>query len=406
MSDTSARTTSFAEDKLATKIKYKFLSEEDNVFRFQLSGANTSIANALRRTILSDIEINVIFTEPYEMNQCMIHVNTGRLHNEILKQRISSIPIHSKHVSWSDIGLTETSWLDMLPRHFELELDVNNEDGESARIITTEDFRMRYVESKEYLDVTLTHQLFPKNLLTQRYIDVARLQPKLRKSDHGEQVVGERLHLTARFGRGTAKQNSCFNVVSMCTYGNTPQSNLSDIWAKEKEKLDAEGILPEEIAFRKKDFDCLDAQRYFIPDSFDFAIESLGIYTNEELMQQACVVLQEKILALYDALKDKTVPIRISDKSTMENCYDVTLENEDYTLGKVIEYLLFETYYQSEPKQLKYCGFVKEHPHDADSIVRLAFVDAVDETIVNDVLQTACGKAHSIFRHIEKFFDR
>ena len=32
------------------------ISEEDNVFRFQLSGVNMSLANALRRIMLSEIE--------------------------------------------------------------------------------------------------------------------------------------------------------------------------------------------------------------------------------------------------------------------------------------------------------------------------------------------------------------
>ena len=71
---------------------------EDNSFGFTLSGVNVSIANALRRTILSDIPLVVFRTTPNELNKCSIITNTTRLNNEIIKQRLSCIPIHIKDV--------------------------------------------------------------------------------------------------------------------------------------------------------------------------------------------------------------------------------------------------------------------------------------------------------------------
>ena len=62
------------------------ISEEDNVFRFQLSGVNMSLANALRRIMLSEIETIVFRTAPYKENLATIDVNTSRLNNEIIKQ--------------------------------------------------------------------------------------------------------------------------------------------------------------------------------------------------------------------------------------------------------------------------------------------------------------------------------
>ena len=70
------------------------IEEDGDVYKFTLSDIDVSIANALRRTILSEIPINVIHTETHEENQCTISINTTRLHNEIMKQRLSSIPIH------------------------------------------------------------------------------------------------------------------------------------------------------------------------------------------------------------------------------------------------------------------------------------------------------------------------
>ena len=70
------------------------ISEEGDVYKFTLSQLNVSLANAIRRTIISDIPTTVIYTDTSSVGQCNISVNTTRLHNEILKQRLSCIPIH------------------------------------------------------------------------------------------------------------------------------------------------------------------------------------------------------------------------------------------------------------------------------------------------------------------------
>lgn len=40
-------------------------NEDNNTLKFTLSGVNVSLANALRRTILSDIPIVSIYTQTY-----------------------------------------------------------------------------------------------------------------------------------------------------------------------------------------------------------------------------------------------------------------------------------------------------------------------------------------------------
>ena len=99
------------------------ISEEADLYKFTLSGINVSLANAIRRTILSDIPTLAFYTEDYKDNQCNISVNTSRLHNEILKHRLSCIPIHEKDLS-------------VLPGNYVLELDMQNET-ENMIIVTT-----------------------------------------------------------------------------------------------------------------------------------------------------------------------------------------------------------------------------------------------------------------------------
>ena len=70
------------------------ISNKGDELKFTLSNVNVSIANSIRRTILSDIPTVVFKTAPYEENKANILVNTSRLNNEIIKQRLSCIPIH------------------------------------------------------------------------------------------------------------------------------------------------------------------------------------------------------------------------------------------------------------------------------------------------------------------------
>ena len=424
-----------AVEPLATKINYKFLSEEQQqTLHFRLSHVDVSVANALRRTLLSDIPINVIRTELSDSSstsssstkttsaeQCEILVNTGRLTNEILKHRLSLIPIHSKHVSSWELaedlnlkpGAKSSSWLDRLPTHVELEVNVQAEDA--LRFVTTEDFRLRIKtagtaaaedgisSTKRYLPTTVSQQIFPKNDMTQSFIEFARLRPKL-----AETIPGEQLHLVAQFSVATAKENSAFNVVAKCAFHNTQHEDLSEVWEKELAKQQTKDKLTaDEVAARKKDFMCLDAQRHFIDESFDFVVQTLGIYRNEELLQTACQILQDRVLALYDSVRDNAVLVRRSDAVSMDHCYDVTLVKEDYTLGNVLVYLLIDTYYDDavdSEHRLSFCGFKKEHPHDENSLLRLAFEEAGDEAKVREYLRTVCGKAHAIFERIESFF--
>ena len=61
------------------------ISDEKVRLTFRISNINVSLANSIRRVILSDIP-NVVFrTSPHEKNTATIHINTSRFNNEIVK---------------------------------------------------------------------------------------------------------------------------------------------------------------------------------------------------------------------------------------------------------------------------------------------------------------------------------
>jgi DNA-directed RNA polymerase subunit L len=95
---------------------------------------------------------------------------------------------------------------------------------------------------------------------------------------------------------------------------------------------------------------------------------------------------------------------------TIPNCFDVKLENEDYTLGKVIEYILYSKHFDksssASDKSLTFCGFQKPHPHIDESFIRLAFVNEVDKDAVVVYLVNAIADAVRIYEKIATDFEQ
>ena len=360
----------------------------DGTYQFTLSNIPVCYANALRRTVLSDIPICVVRTETEEVNQCKFEANTTRFHNEILKQRLSCIPIHIKD-------------LEMLPGKYVLELDVQNNTDE-IMYVTTEQFRIKNKETGNYTTKEQTREIFPADPITHDYIDFCRLRPKI-----SDTIPGEHVKFTAEFSVATAKVNSMFNVVSKCTYRNTQDKVESDREWKSRALILREKyatMTEDEIEFEKRNFELLDAERYFKPNSFDYSIQTLGIYDNNEVMKKACIVLQNKLVDVIQSIAKKEMTIRMSE-TTMEHCYDIILEQEDYTLGKIMEHVVYENYYvKDKGTTVSFCGFKKMHPHFTESVLRIAFATPVGMDQIQFILSEACKESEQKMKQIYDLF--
>lgn len=370
---------------MAPRISKK--QEKNDTLNFILSETNVSVANALRRTLISDIPSVVFHTFPYSENQCTITKNTTRFNNEIIKHRLSCVPIHI-----TDMSIPLENYL--------LVVDKKNESG-IIEYVTTEDFQIKDVKTDKFLSKGDRDAIFPKNSITDHYIEFLRLRPKLASN-----VEGEALSLTCKFSVSTAKQNSAYNQTSTCLYKNTLDAvGANDEWAKKEKAFKAEGMKAEDIAFEKKNWYLLEANRIFIPDSFDFVIKSVGIYENKELVKKACNVLIQSFTHVKQAVEtdDSTVVSIKQSKTTIANCFDATLHGYDYTVGKVIEYFLYTKHYEGD-KMLTYCGFNKEHPHDTHSILRLGYKNQSDTAVVKQFLGEALASAITTFVEINDEF--
>ena len=412
-----------------TPVISTYNNNKEEQLTFTLENCNVSIANAVRRIILSDINTYVFKTFPHAENRANFTVNTTRLHNELLKQRLGCIPIHHVHTM-------EGFQNDY--KNYVVEVDVKNE-SDTIRYVTTEDFKVKRAKNLEktggshdddevvyeYLSESTIRKIFPPDSISGEYIEFARLLPKLSSNV----PCGEALAFTCTIEISNAKFDGMYNVAHTCSYCCTPDEKEIEKQWKAKEKSLREGFesgsvsasassVAEQLASAKKNWELLEAQRTFIPDSFDFVIETVGVYTNVQLVTKSCDIMIkkcEKLLADMEhsssneggGSNNDSVSIiePANELTTMKNAFRINLIGEDYTLGKVIEFLLFSNYYDKPDGIVSFCGFKKPHPHALDSFILLAFKEETELSKVQEYVSKAVSECISIFKSLFESFN-
>jgi DNA-directed RNA polymerase subunit L len=323
---------------------------------FTLKNADVCIANALRRTIIGNIKAVVMAKD-----NCSITVNTSRFNNEIIKQRLASIPV----CLTPDEDLIQT---------FTLQLSKTNNTSHVV-FVTSEDFKV--MENGKESD----KKLFLPDDITGQYIDILRLRPKL-----GLSV--ESITLTATLSITTGSQSGTCNLGNAYYRYTVNHDEANREWIKK-------GIENKE---EKKDWDLLQAKRFTIPNSYDFTVESYEthIYTPETLTKIACKTLQ------YDLNTFKSIDFDIQkSENTLENCVDIILPNCDFTIGKLLEYHVFTTKF---PASIKYVSFLKNHPHDKHGVLKLQYGDiSPTKSMIEELITEACEHCKSYFNFESSF---
>lgn len=367
-----------------SNVKIMNLEEDKNVLTFTIDKLNVSYINAIRRIMLANIPIIVLKTFPYNENKVNITVNKTRLNNELIKQRLSCIPIFIDDIE-------NFSYED-----YELELHKKNETNEII-YATTEDFKIKNIKLNKYLNNTEVKKIFPPDPFTNDYIDIVRLRPKLSENSSFEEIK-----LNAKLSIGTAEEDGAFNVVSTATYGNTiDPSEINKQWdIKEKELKKT--LSSEEINKFKTDWLHIEGNRYFIKNSFDFKLQTIGIYSNVKLMFLACKILIKKLFYVIEDLKND-IDLINEVPDTLENCFTITIQNEDYTVGKIIENYLYEHYFINK-KELNYVSFLKKHPHDANSIIKVSYNNMVSKDDIIADIESCVNYAITNVNSIQDYF--
>ena len=348
-----------------------------DLLTFSISNVDVSVVNALRRTILTDIP-----TPVFKEEDMIFHKNTSRLNNEIIKQRLGCIPIFI-----NDLNIPLDDYV--------VEIRKKNESN-SVEFITTEEFQIKNLKSDKYLKRDQVKKIFPPNKITKDYILLTRLKPRITKN-----LTGEELSLSAKMSIGVAKENGMYNVVSTVSFVNKidPIKQQQE-WSKYEKQMQKLEMPDDERELEKLNWYNHQGKRYFTLNSFEFILETLGNFTNEEIIKKACQIIISK-LELIEINKDSYD--YEESKNTLPNSYDIILKNEDYTIGKLLESILHNSFYLKK-RILNYVGIIKEPTHNSSSIIRIAFSQKKEPGYVLNIINEACLIGKDIFTQISQNF--
>jgi DNA-directed RNA polymerase subunit L len=268
------------------------------------------------------------------------------------------------------------------------------------------------------LSEAVVRKIVPPDEISGEYIEFARLLPNLSSSNASS---GEALAFTCTLEISNAKFDGMYNVAHTCAYKCSPDVKEIDKQWRAKEKVMREGLessslspssIEEVVENAKKNWELLDAERIFLPNSFDFIIETVGVYTNVQLVTKACDIMIKKCEKLLADIEHTTTTStkgsiieHAHESTTMKNSFRVNLIGEDYTLGKVIEYMIFSNYYNISGGIVSFCGFKKPHPHALDSFIIVSFKDEIELSIVQEHVSKVILESISIYKSLFESFN-
>ena len=375
-----------------------FMDKEMREMSFEIRNADVSVVNAIRRTVLTDIETLVMRGFPYNENNIEISKNTTKFNNEYLKHRLSCIPICN----------SDQSSFDNYVKNYVIELDETN-DGVEKRYITTEHLKVKNVNTGEYFDEKMVREsFFPADSTTGEFILICILYPSYNKKEDKES-----LKFVSRISKGKAKDNSCWNVVHNCTHE----------FIQDEEKVNAIVASANMTKYDEKDFRLLDAQRIVHQNEYKMTIQTLDIYNSVQVLHIACNYIIDRLRTVIQICEQK--PKILSKEATEYNAtngmlseeelnsiaesyavfftYDgfIVLEimDDDYTIGKLLEKHL---YHQYGSGLLEYVGFKKEHPTTPEAFIYMKFSDKRNEVQVHDMISATCTSIINSFNKIKE----
>lgn len=322
------------------------LKIDNNKCSFHLNNSSSnikiSLANAIRRTIISNIPTYAI-----TQDKTIFFENNSVFSNEFLKHRLSLVPI----ISWNKDINYENILITCKKRN-------ENEYTESVYV---KDFVCKDIETDKIIDNSV--------LFSHENILFAKLK------------YNQFISFEAKLSKNTAEEGGSFySPVSICLY-------TFEIDEKEADRL-KENMSEKE----KSDFNTEEIQRVYEknkngePNRYSFKIEGIGFYKIEDILKMGIDILINKLLLIQTEFKNNNSKKVIFSNETKLDFYDFSLENENETVGNILS-----TYLLNDDK-VYYSGYLIEHPLKKNIILRIKLkenntieniIDVIDKNISN-----------------------
>jgi DNA-directed RNA polymerase subunit L len=307
-------------------------NETDDNLEFELNGVAISMANAIRRVALAEVETYAIQESDVKLLE-----NTTPLHNEYISHRISLLPLNQS------IEHLEKYRFYISKKHTK-DLPIEN-DNNGIMEITTDDVQIYDTTNDTWVD---TKDIFSDTIL------ITKLNVK-------QKLFG---YFSA--SKGKAMDHARWQAVSTISYRYKVQKDLQGI------EYDKVSLEEERDWVKKSNGD---------PTGFIFYLETSGVMLPREVINKSLVVIKNKLAVFKEYIKANSAKLGW----TSNNMLDFEYEGEMHTLGNLVATIGLEMLGEND-----YIGYRIIHPMMNKFILRMKLdnVDKKDEHVKR--LYTIC----------------
>lgn len=371
----------------------ELLSTAANKLRadFRLQNTNVTIANTLRRAILTQTPSVGFRTEPYDKSDVIIEINTTPLVNEMIAHRVGMIPLNADPLTFD-------------PELFSFELDIENK-GKEIRDVRASDFMIWMRNPENPLDKPIqvdTATFFPPDPVTGDTILITRLRPQWNPT-----APNERIKLKARASVSSGTENIRWSAVCQASYEYTRdpdeahKEEVFNHWIKTIKKVDDPSTLdPTRKAELTAEFNTMEIQRCYLtdgkgePNDFTFHVESIGIQTVPDIVKAAivsCEVLVSKYIDMDGLVPDN---VRIQEGDSRFPSIDFIFQHETHTLGNLLETWIADNEVTGASEAaITYVGYKVPHPLRPEMFVRVGVKEGLDSDIQKQTARRVIARA-------------
>lgn len=360
--------------------KYSNKKIDKNTLTFTLSGdekygLDKSIVNGIRRTLLTDIH-----SVAFDPDNIIIEKNTGSLHNEFLKHRISLIPLYIDPEIYNysllfelKVIMNDDTTMNVYNGDFNIYPLKNEylekvESGDTPTIEMLKKIDKNYYNLNNPLSNSKKKEIFrPYNNKDLSKEDFYMLITELK--DTGSEEDKQTIDLYTVPNIGTTRVHSRHNNLPTVVYTFTKDTKAFDDHLKEMIVIDK--VKNENKPQYTKSLRLKESERYFLRDmndspySYDFKIQSNHYFDSPTLYKKSLDILIGRLQHIGEQLEILTTTPETSifsiDKFKGDLSYQIVMLKEDDTTGNMIQSHMANKFLDGE-NIIEVCGYKKPHP--------------------------------------------
>ena len=191
------------------------------------------------------------------------------------------------------------------------------------------------------------------------------------------------MHFKAMAIKKTAKLNASFSPVSLANF-----FYMED----EEEAKTKDNILDKQRSYHKN--------KYGDATKINFQIEPINGLSYKYLFRKSLDIIIEKLEDIIDKLNSKE--IHIEPIENINNSYNFKIDNEDDTIGNLIQSVLHNKYIRdAKTDECTYVGYICPHPLISQLVVRFTLNTTKEEDFYKFFIDN-CKEIIKIIENIKK----